>query len=542
MRPASDPGPGGTLYGVRVVIAPDKFAGTLTAVEAAHAVAEGWRSVEPGAELDLSPLSDGGPGFADVLAEAASGTGRMLTLTVTGPLGAPAEGRILRLGDTAYVESAQACGLHLVPPESRNALRATTYGVGELIRAAIADGAREIIIGLGGSANTDAGAGLLAALGATAQAGSAAGPAPGDGGADGNSAARPDRTGVPADASPAGPADGLAPGDAGVDGDSAAERDRTNVPQDASSAGSAGAGPGPVGPASASPAQEGAASAAGAPAGAGRAPVSPASAGAARGGAASAAPAPAGAASDPGPAGSASGALGGAAGSCASRVGRSEAGGAGLLAAGGGALPRIARVDVEPARRAVAGVTLIAASDVDNPLCGLNGAAAVFGPQKGADRAQVLALDDALGGFARLVAPELAEMPGAGAAGGLGFGIFALGGRRESGIGAVLDAVGLDARTAGADLVLTGEGAFDHQSLRGKVPHGVAQAAAAHGVPCVVLAGRVAVGRREMAAAGITEAYALVDPPGSEEKAFADPYAELSRLAARVARRWTRGR
>jgi len=187
-------------------------------------------------------------------------------------------------------------------------------------------------------------------------------------------------------------------------------------------------------------------------------------------------------------------------------------------------------------------VELIAASDVDNPLCGLNGAAAIFGPQKGADRAQVLALDDALAGFARLIDPDLADRPGAGAAGGLGFAVFALGGRFESGIGSVLDAVRLESRTADADLIITGEGSFDHQSLRGKVAHGVAQAAAAHGVPCVVLAGRVAVGRREMAAANITEAYALVDPPGSKEAAFADAYGELTRLAARVARRWTRGR
>lgn len=418
---------------MRVVIAPDKFAGTLSALDAALAVAEGWRSVEPGAEIDVCPLSDGGPAFVDVLAEALPG--RMLTLMVTGPLGEPTKGRVLRVGDVAYVESAQACGLHLVPPEARDPERATTYGVGRLIAAAVADGARQIVIGLGGSATTDGGAGMLAALGATA---TPAGTEPG-----------PEQAEAPLAAAPTGPEEEIIEAVAAIRG-----AEDAGVPR--------GAAP--------------------------------------------------------------------------------DLTSIQLLARGGAALPRAGAVDLTAALRAVEDVELVAASDVDNPLCGLNGAAAIFGPQKGADRAQVLALDAALEDFARLIDPDLADRPGAGAAGGLGFAIFALGGRFASGIGTVLDAVRLDARTAGADLVITGEGSFDHQSLRGKVPHGVAQTAAAHGVPCVVLAGRVAVGRREMAAANITEAYALVDPPGSEKAAFADAYGELTRLAARVARRWTRGR
>lgn len=447
---------------MRVVIAPDKFAGTLSALDAALAVAEGWRAVEPDAEIDVCPLSDGGPAFVDVLAEARPG--HMLTLMVTGPLGVPAKGRVLRVGDTAYVESAQACGLHLVPPERREPERATTYGVGELIAAAIADGARRIVIGLGGSATTDGGAGMLAALGATATPGRAD---------PGSAVAGP------------GPA-GTEPGPAG-----------------AGSAGTlrAAAGSGPAG-----------APLAAAPTGPGEEIIE------------------------------AVAAIRGAEDAGVPRGPVPDHMSVRLLARGGAGLPAVGAVDLRAAWRAVEDVELVAASDVDNPLCGLNGAAAIFGPQKGADRAQVLALDAALERFAGLVDPDLADRPGAGAAGGLGFAIFALGGRFESGIGAVLDAVRLDDRTAGADLVITGEGAFDHQSLRGKVPHGVAQTAAAHGVPCVVLAGRVAVGRREMAAANITEAYALVDPPGSEKAAFADAYGELARLAARVARRWTRGR
>ncbi|MFB9801278.1 glycerate kinase, partial [Streptomonospora salina] len=194
-------------------------------------------------------------------------------------------------------------------------------------------------------------------------------------------------------------------------------------------------------------------------------------------------------------------------------------------------------------RTAVRGVSLIAATDVDNPLLGLQGASAVFGPQKGADADQVQRLDTALGAFAEATDPGgLGEEAGAGAAGGLGYGMLLLGGAVESGVARVLGAVGLAEDVASADLVVTGEGSFDTQSLRGKLPHGVAQAAADQGVACVVLAGAVAVGRREAAAAGICETYSLVEAAGSTEAALNDSAAQLRALAANVARRWSGGR
>ena len=149
---------------VRILVAPDKFAGTLSAVEAAEAIADGWRETAPDDELDLAPMSDGGPGFVDVLHEALGG--ELLAVTVRGPHGEPTPATVLVVGDTAYVESAQACGLHLTDKEG--AEDATTYGVGELVAAAVDAGVATVVVGLGGSGSNDGGAGLLAALGATA--------------------------------------------------------------------------------------------------------------------------------------------------------------------------------------------------------------------------------------------------------------------------------------------------------------------------------------------------------------------------------------
>jgi glycerate 2-kinase len=149
---------------MRVLIAPDKFAGTLTAPEAAAAIAAGWRRVAPADEVDLVPMADGGPGFVEVLHESLGG--RLVPVTVHGPLGDPVDATVLVADGTAYVESAQACGLHLT--QRRHPERASTYGVGELLLAAREAGARRIVVGLGGSGTSDGGAGLLAALGATA--------------------------------------------------------------------------------------------------------------------------------------------------------------------------------------------------------------------------------------------------------------------------------------------------------------------------------------------------------------------------------------
>ncbi|WP_422755243.1 glycerate kinase [Micromonospora sp. WMMD708] len=378
---------------MRVLLCPDKFAGTLEAPEVAAAVAAGWREVDDAGELLIRPLADGGPGFVTVLAGALDG--RRVTVPTVDPLGRPVTGEILLTADgTGYLESAQACGLHLLAAAERDPKATTSYGLGALVAAAVEHGARTVVVGLGGSSTNDGGAGLFAALGAT-------------------------------------PLDD-----------------------------------------------------------AGRA-----------------------------------------------------------LPYGGAALAAVAALDGTPRLR---DATLVAATDVDNPLLGLHGASNVYGPQKGADRADVLLLDAALERWAAVLEkdlpgcpPGLGGLPGGGAAGGLGAAILALGGRCESGIGLVSRAIGLDAALDDCDLVITGEGSFDHQSLRGKVVAGVAGAARDRGVPCVVLAGRVSTGRREAASAGVTEAYSLVEHFGGEERgglaaAMGRPAEGLRALGARLARQWSR--
>jgi glycerate 2-kinase len=371
---------------VRVLICPDKFAGTISAVDAAAAIAAGWRSVAPGDDLVQRPLADGGPGFLEVLAPAVGG--RRVEVPTVDPLGRAVPGWVLLAGATAYAESAQACGLHLLAEPERDPRATTSYGLGLLLAAAVESGAGEVVVGLGGSAVNDAGAGMLAALGAP-----------------------------PLDAA------GYA------------------------------------------------------------------------------------------------------------------------LPYGGAALLGVAALGEQPRLRRV---SLVAATDVDNPLLGLHGASSVFGPQKGASRDDVLLLDAALARFAGVLErdlpgcpPGLGTLPGGGAAGGLGAALLALGGRVESGIGLVRRLTRLDAALAGTDLVITGEGSFDHQSLRGKVVAGVAAAAQELGVPCVVVAGRVTAGRRDLAAAGVAESYALADHFGSVEKAMARPAEGLSALGARLARQWS---
>lgn len=371
---------------MRVLLAPDKLAGTLGAARAARALAEGWREVAPDDHLDLAPMSDGGPGFLDALAAGLPGAVRE-PVVVRGPLGGQVPAEVLLVRDrpggdtTAYVESAQACGLELTGRDRPEA--ATTLGVGDLLRAAVDAGARRVVVGLGGSGTTDGGAGLLAALGAGA-----------------------DR---PLDAGPA-------------------------------------------------------------------------------------------------------------------------------------ALAGVGTVDLAPARVALGEVELVVASDVDSPLTGLFGAAKVFGPQKGLVEERLPAVDGVLQDWAVAVGPDgrrAATLPGAGAAGGLGFALGLLGAVRRPGVALVADVLDLAARARAADLVVTGEGAFDHTSRVGKVPGGVAALAAAAVRPCVVVAGRVEVGAREMRALGIEAAYALVDAVG-EERALGDPAGSLAHVGARLARAWSR--
>ncbi|MFS0884799.1 glycerate kinase [Aeromicrobium sp. 179-A 4D2 NHS] len=367
---------------MRVVVAPDKFAGTLTAPQAAEAIIAGWRRASPGDELVAAPMADGGPGFLDALQGAYGDRARLDVVTVPGPLDDPTPVGLLVAGDTVYLESAQACGLHLT--DERRPLDATTVGVGRALAAAVDGGARRIVVGLGGSATNDAGAGLLAALGATAD--------------------------VPLDGGPRG-------------------------------------------------------------------------------------------------------------------------------------LEGVTRVDVEAARRRLAGVELVVAADVETTLLGMFGATRTFGPQKGLGEEEILTVDHRLDRFVDAVCGttpaerRVADAKGAGAAGGLGFALLVLGAEVTSGIALVAEATGLDELVAGADLVISGEGSFDYSSRAGKVVHGVATIAMRHARPCIVLAGRVDVGSREMRALGVESAHGLVDRVG-EQAALGEPGRHLADLAARVARSW----
>ncbi|WIM98036.1 glycerate kinase [Actinoplanes oblitus] len=368
---------------MRVLICPDKFAGTLSAPEVAQAVADGW--AVPSDELVRRPIADGGPGFVEVLATALNG--QRIPVRTVDPLGRPASGEILYANGIAYIESAQACGLHLLTAPERDPNKTSSYGLGLLLAAAVETGATQVVIGLGGSAVNDAGAGMLAALGA-----------------------------------------------------------------------------GPV-----------------------------------------------------------------------------DVAGYALPYGGAPLITATALAGVPQLRQ----VALVAATDVDNPLTGLHGASSVFGPQKGAGREDVLRLDAALEHFAGVLekafgVDDLAARPGAGAAGGLGAALIALGARVTSGIGLVSDLIGLDRELDAADLVITGEGSFDHQSLRGKVVAGIAGGARDRGLPCVVLAGRNETGHREASAAGVTETHTLVEHFGSVEKAMAEPARGLRELSERLSRQWSR--
>ncbi|MFI5425906.1 glycerate kinase [Aeromicrobium sp. UC242_57] len=366
---------------MRVLVAPDSFGGTLSAPEAARAIAEGWQRHAPDDVLTTAAMSDGGPGFVDVL-HAALG-GELVVEVVRGPLSAAVPVTVLAVGDTTYVESAQACGLHL--DDVRDPLHATTFGVGDVIARSIDVGARRIVVGLGGSATNDGGAGLLAALGATAD--------------------------VPLDAGPTG-------------------------------------------------------------------------------------------------------------------------------------LAGVTRVDLARALARVQGVELVIASDVDVPLLGMFGATKTFGPQKGLTDDQIISVDGVLDRFVAATCGStpaerrLADAKGAGAAGGLGFALMLLGGTRVSGIDLVADLVGLTAQSAQHDLVVTGEGTYDFSSRAGKVVYGVAAVAAAAARPCIVLAGQVEVGSREMRAMGVEAAYGVTSYI-SLEASMAAPAQHLSDLAERVARTWS---
>ncbi|MHA4977742.1 glycerate kinase [Pseudomonas extremorientalis] len=213
------------------------------------------------------------------------------------------------------------------------------------------------------------------------------------------------------------------------------------------------------------------------------------------------------------------------------------------LAPGGLALARLARISLEHLDPRLAQVRFEIAADVNNPLCGPHGASAIFGPQKGANPEQVQQLDAALGRFAdhcaNVLSKDVRDEPGSGAAGGLGFAAKAFfGAQFRAGVEVVAELVGLDAAVRGADLVITGEGRFDAQTLRGKTPFGVARIARQHKVPVIVIAGTLGDGYEQMYAHGVDAAFALPSGPMTLEQACAEAPRLLRERAADIARVW----
>ncbi|MCX5229745.1 glycerate kinase [Streptomyces sp. NBC_00233] len=368
-----------------VLVAADKFKGSLTAVQVAERVTTGLRRVIPELTVETLPVADGGDGT--VAAAVAAGFERR-EVRVTGPLGEQVTAAFALRDTTAVVEMAEASGLQLLPAGVFAPLTATTYGSGELLRAALDAGATTVVFGVGGSATTDGGAGMLAALGARFL--------------------------------------------------------------DASGA--------PVGP-------------------------------------------------------------------------------------GGAALADLATADLTGLDPRFASVDLILASDVDNPLTGPKGAPAVYGPQKGATPDDVRTLDAALAHFATVLekaigpkAAEAAVAPGAGGAGGIGYGALILGASFRPGIELMLEVLGFAPALERATLVITGEGSLDEQTLHGKAPAGVAAAARAAGKEVVAVCGRLALPPEALGTAGIRRAYALsaLEPDPAKSMANAGPL--LEEASANIAR------
>ncbi len=374
---------------MRVLVAPDSFKGSLDPVAVARALADGWRRGRPTDVIQLIPLADGGEGPLEAI-KAARGEWLELPVHARDPLGRPLRATFLRRGDEGVVELASASGLSRLAPSERDAMAASTLGAGQVLAAAIGLGVRRVVIGLGGSATTDGGAGLLTALGARFL----------------------------------------------------------------------------------------------------------------------------------------------------------DAGGSDLPP-GGGALERLARIDLDDLSPVLAEVHLTVASDVTNPLLGERGAAATYGPQKGANEEQVGQLERSLGHYAdtleAAVGRSLRDEPGAGAAGGTTLGLLAIadalaGFEIRPGVEVVMELTGFDNALANADIVLTGEGRIDSQTAFGKTAMGVARRARAAGKACICFGGGVLV----EGIAALAEERAIVVPvierPMSIEEAMAAGPEPVARAAERVAR------
>jgi glycerate 2-kinase len=398
---------------MKIVIAPDKFKGSLPAAEVADAIAAGLRAEWPEAELVTVPVADGGDGTVD--AAVAAGLERV-PVTVDGPTGEPVQASYARRGELAVIELADACGLRRLPGGRPAPLTASSFGCGQVLAAALAEGARQIILGVGGSASTDGGAGLLQALGARVL--DARGEPLARGGGALREVATLDVT-------------GLNPALREV-----ATLDLTGL--------------------------------------------------------------------NP-------------------------------------ALREVATLDLTGLRPGLRPGTVILATDVVNPLTGPDGAAEVYGPQKGASPEQITELASGLRRWAAVVAAatgtDRSQAPGAGAAGGVGFAALAvLGAQARPGIGLVLDLVDFDAALDGAALVITGEGSLDTQTLAGKAPAGVARAAATRGIPVVAVAGRSTLTEDQLATTGICRVYTLSDLEPDPARSSAQASTLLRRVGRALAR------
>lgn len=374
---------------MKIVIAPDSFKESLSALEAAEAIEKGFKQVIPDAEYIKVPMADGGEGTVQSLVDATGG--EIIYKTVTGPLGKQVDAFFGILGNktTAVIEMASASGLHLVPTEKRNPLITSTRGTGELIATALDYGVNHIIIGIGGSATNDGGAGVAKALGVLLL----------------------DENGME-------------------------------------------------------------------------------------------------------------------------------------IGEGGGSLCDLASINISGIDPRLANIKIEVACDVDNPLTGEKGASAIFGPQKGATPEMVVQLDQNLGHFAAIIERDLGKkitnVPGAGAAGGLGGGLLAFlpSSELKRGVEIVIEATGLSQIVKDADLVITGEGKIDGQTIFGKTPIGVAKTAKKYGVSVVGIAGNVSEDSYIVYEHGIDAVFSIIPGIISLEDAFRHAEKYVERSAANIATVW----
>ncbi|CAM3788739.1 glycerate kinase [Xenorhabdus thuongxuanensis] len=373
---------------MKIVIAPDSFKESLSALQVAQAIEQGFKEIYPQADYIKLPMADGGEGTVESLVAATGG--KRIVCTVTDPLGQPVKAFFGLLGDgkTAVIEMAAASGLHLVPMEQRNPLITTSYGTGELILAALEQGVHKLILGIGGSATNDGGAGMMQALGANL-----------------------------------------------LDGDSR------------------------------------------------------------------------------------------------------------ILPFGGAALTRLEGIDLTNLDPRLRQVELIVACDVNNPLCGEQGASAVFGPQKGATPEMVKSLDSALRHYGMkiesLTGKSVIDAAGAGAAGGMGASLLGcLGARLQSGIEIVIETLKLEAAIQGADLVITGEGRLDSQTIHGKTPIGVARVAKKSGIPTIALVGGMSRDYHVVHQHGLDAVFSIIPEACSLADALANGADNLQVTARNIAAIW----